>query len=410
MSTETEAKQWHLMSALINTLGTIEKRYSSDPNIADEASPPDSFTEYVPDGFYDKDLEEISAMSDETVRVELADLGYDDAALQKNINALTIDNVFVFKNKREATDSAMILQSNLMSELIREAIGKSFIYSRKDTALSLSYSEPVKLDYVAKTQAPATNVLSFFGRRAKRPARDDHSSRAGKFGKVAGLVIVSGLAGYLYASVNSVKTVVTATAPIVFQQVPTTNSGKTPPNDHYLSTDVPGAMNALNGLNANQYKPTTVPHTPNDEGTLLIKAVMKRPVTPDLYVTHEKAEIVIKEVEDSSLTAKERLTMLEKIQDAVDRDRQVLIDSGALVKSECSKDNQYEHFVRKGDTLFGVMKECGYRIDSSEIFELNDTLKLRDILTFHYDANKTVHLITIDRVGSETIKLYKTNL
>lgn len=233
MTNETESKYFDFLAAWTKALKAIENKYSSADTDITNPLQTDAFEDYVPDGFYDKDLEEISAMSDEVVSTELETRGYDELAIEKNVNALTSDNVFVFKNKQKEVDSALIIQSTMMSEVIRESIGKSFIYSRREDTLALSHSEAVQRDYVKKTQKPTSRVSCFLS-YMKSNVRGGKPPRIGR--------IVYGVAASLALAIPGI---------FVYEHVLLDKSQKqlSINNNSHFATNVFSGDGQVNGIN-----------------------------------------------------------------------------------------------------------------------------------------------------------------
>ena len=144
MSTETETKSLELMAAWIKAFNAIEKKHSSSSNEASDSSTDNAFEDYVPEGFYDEDLEEISAMTDEEVRRELEEIGQSEASVANNISALTSEKVSFLRTARKDKDSALDVHSTIMTEVIKDSIGKSFIYSQKEESPDTSQEGPTE--------------------------------------------------------------------------------------------------------------------------------------------------------------------------------------------------------------------------------------------------------------------------
>ena len=629
MINETEAKIKDFMTAWIKALNAIEKKYSSAKNDIDteEEVMSTPFEDYVPDGFYDADLEELTSMSDDALQLELDELGYDDDVISRNINAITSDNVVAFKNKQTETGPELVLESTLMSELIRESIGKSFIYSRKKDTLKLEHSEPVRDDYVEKTNLPSRKVSHLPGRarssRGGKPPRLRtvcYSMAASFLLTVAFLIAYKHL--YTGQTTNSViySTGIEEEKPAVVapsKQLAEDNNLPINQNDNGLIKDSVVVENASeikikDNLSKNIFfgnfaKNETIQNfyksfkdyfnkikennefenlasyqtilaagkvnienehirseilsngdlritflengnltlvsdgdgdgdgTSNDYdkeflSTFAYKSILDNKLrytiakkvileprqaiwkkgtgpisridrstgeTMNLVVEPAKYKIVKKRLtaeqygklmlaqakkivgdlksernvtvtgatvrveEETSEVAKlsrvgwkektlsersrslssylssrgsikpkgetdavskilveisnientdERLNYLNSVENALLGVRNLVIEEGLTYndKNLCSQVKSHEHHIRPGDTLYGVIANCGYNIEDSQIFQLNGILHPKDILIFKFDEEKTIYRIDIERVGSETIMLYES--
>ena len=136
---ETEITSRDFLNAWLKALSAIESKYSvpSGENTSEE--------NYVPDGFRDVDLEEIVVMSDEEAKNKLGEIGYSDEDISRNIAILTSSNVFIFNPKKG--DAPPILQSKLLSVLVREVFRESYLHPTKEADIQLSHSPEVVESY-----------------------------------------------------------------------------------------------------------------------------------------------------------------------------------------------------------------------------------------------------------------------
>ena len=165
-----------LFSVLIQALNATEKKHSSRNN------DPDVSVDYTPEDFHDDDLLEISAMSDEDVKLELDELGFDHQEISRNIDVITNNNVYSFSSSDKKSSSIVDSQRDLMSEIIREALWKSLTYSSTDPDPSTDPSSsagsipsklpneeksnvrffPLKADKIKQDKAPPSSENSGF--------------------------------------------------------------------------------------------------------------------------------------------------------------------------------------------------------------------------------------------------------
>ena len=82
-----------LMLMLRALKNTEENQTSLETKIPEPKIDPDSYSSYLPKGFFDEDLSEIQSMSFESVSEELVSEGYDEALLATNLLVLMNENV-----------------------------------------------------------------------------------------------------------------------------------------------------------------------------------------------------------------------------------------------------------------------------------------------------------------------------
>ena len=131
-----------------------------------------------------------------------------------------------------------------------------------------------------------------------------------------------------------------------------------------------------------------------------------------LFASVETVSDFLAKIYESGLSAQQRLVLLEKIKITLDKQRKELNESGYKYDDTalCSQSGKHEHYVSKGDTLYGVIVGCGYKLLDSKVLSIDGLLKLEDILIFYFDDSKNIYKIDIERVGRQPINLYSNQI
>lgn len=389
MSTITEKSAQDLAVSFINALDTLSKDRNSGEGTCNTYSSDD----FIPDGFYDGDLLEIQAMSDDEVASELAELGYDDSTIAKNVEVCTSGKVVKFPDPRIKQDKIEAkLQSTLMTALIQEALlKKASLTKERDTA---EYSQKVVDIYTGIQQETDSNVIPIMTENnsfEQSKSIDDTKRKLllykRAFAVAASLFVLVTCFSVIPSLIEQKEKQVIVASAETREVVDTEDINPGPQKTHFNTSD---------------NSPTAMP---------AFFRVVSKNTTPEVTLQYETTMVFLNKIDSGEIEAStvEKLRIAHKLREVASADSLLVQQQGLDYQTSktCAAIGKYEYVVMPGDTLSAIINRCAYEVGDSSFFKTDQVLKIDDIIIMDINKRRMITRIDIDRENQPLLTIYR---
>lgn len=389
MSNITEKRTQELLTELMSTLGSLDKAHDLDEEPLGHYSS-DNFT---PDGFYDEDLLDIQAMSDEAVSAELQELGYSESTIAKNAAVCSSDKVVQFPNpKNRQRKIEAKLQSTVMAVLIQEALLKRASLTEKH--IGTEFSQKVVDSYQTGQRGTHPNVIPIV-------PKDDNSSQSTSGTTTEKRLIFYKRAFGIAASLLFLVSMIGV--------VPTLRD---------TQSDKPVIAVAENKIiNPDTKQQTGLQRTyynPEENSPVATSAILREvaeEAAPNITLQYEPTMDFLNKINSGEIEAStvEKLRIARKLREVASADVLLVKKEGRAYQDSntCAAFGTFDYAVLSGDTLSGIINRCAYSIGDPSFFKMNQVLNIGDILVMEVDKSRALTRVVLERENKSPLTLYQ---